>query len=255
MEINYAGFIPISTVDWSGRSVATIFLRGCPFNCLYCQNREFIHGETLVDISEIEKQILDAKPFISAIVISGGEPLAQDIAVMWLANYAKSLGLAVGVHTNGYYPDAVRFLIKENLIDKFFIDVKAPPTNPALYGYVAGYSQVGGRVAVMKRIIEKIKETIQIVDTAQIEFELRTTIVKDVMWTKYDVSMTAAWIENYFGSYVPYVLQQGNPEHCEKKVNIITRDDMIELAEVASAYLRNVRIRTQERGEEKVDFR
>ncbi|PKG32815.1 MAG: ribonucleoside-triphosphate reductase activating protein, partial [Methanoregula sp.] len=30
MRVNFGGFVPISTTDWRGHAVCTIFLRGCP---------------------------------------------------------------------------------------------------------------------------------------------------------------------------------------------------------------------------------
>ncbi|MDR2380980.1 MAG: hypothetical protein LBE08_07380, partial [Bifidobacteriaceae bacterium] len=33
-----AGLAKLSTCDWPGRLVATVFLQGCPWRCGYCQN-------------------------------------------------------------------------------------------------------------------------------------------------------------------------------------------------------------------------
>ena len=41
----------------------------------------------------------EASGFVSAVVLSGGEPLLQIEAVAEIAQYAKTLGLKVGVHT------------------------------------------------------------------------------------------------------------------------------------------------------------
>ena len=59
-------------------------------------------------------------------------------AILSLAEFAKELGLLVGIHTNGCYPEMEQELIKRKLVDKFFIDVKAPPDDPEIYGKVAG---------------------------------------------------------------------------------------------------------------------
>ncbi|MEK8227961.1 hypothetical protein NKG05_20525 [Oerskovia sp. M15] len=34
-----AGMTSLSTVDWPGRIVATVFLQGCPWRCTFCHNR------------------------------------------------------------------------------------------------------------------------------------------------------------------------------------------------------------------------
>ena len=47
--------------------------------------------------------IKKSKPFVSAVVFSGGEPLMQD-AIVPLAEFVREVGLAIGIHTNGCYP-------------------------------------------------------------------------------------------------------------------------------------------------------
>src|SRR5659263_174003 len=43
MKLIFSGIvIPISTIDWYGRSVSVIFFNGCNFKCLYCSNNSFI---------------------------------------------------------------------------------------------------------------------------------------------------------------------------------------------------------------------
>ncbi|TAN39320.1 MAG: hypothetical protein EPN24_05420, partial [Candidatus Methanoperedens sp.] len=34
--------IPVSTIDWYGRSVSIVFFNGCNFDCIYCSNKNFI---------------------------------------------------------------------------------------------------------------------------------------------------------------------------------------------------------------------
>jgi len=62
---------------------------------------------------------------ISGVVFSGGEPTSQKEALLYLARAAKTLELAVGVHTNGVYPATLEALIRERLIDHVALDIKA----------------------------------------------------------------------------------------------------------------------------------
>jgi pyruvate formate lyase activating enzyme len=100
MEVNYGGCVPFSTVDYPGRACITIFLRGCSRRCPWCHNQELQTGETPVPIQYIHGLIHDASQFVSAVVISGGEPLEQMEACMNISAYARNLGLLVGVHTS-----------------------------------------------------------------------------------------------------------------------------------------------------------
>ena len=123
MKVNYAGTVPLSTVDWKGRAAVTIFFRGCPLRCPYCQNHPYLQGFNPVELEFVEKQIKESKPFVSAVVFSGGEPLMQE-AVIPLAEFAREMELAIGIHTNGCYPEMANELVKRKLVDKFFIDIK-----------------------------------------------------------------------------------------------------------------------------------
>lgn len=101
--------------------------------------------------------------------------------------------------------------------------------------------------------------------------ELRTTVISGFTDSRWHIARISLWIYNYLGADVTYVIQQGNPEYCEckidkvevyrsgsqyktrvtnPKIEIIPREQLIEFAKVAKQYLRDVHIRTQEHGEE-----
>lgn len=124
IRVNFGGFIPLSTVDWRGRSVCTVFLRGCPLQCSYCQNEAIQAGEDFRTTDEVMEMIKGSAKFISGIVFSGGEPTLQREALLELAGRAKQLGLAVGIHTNGFYPETIKSLIEGQVVDKIALDYK-----------------------------------------------------------------------------------------------------------------------------------
>jgi pyruvate formate lyase activating enzyme len=123
-NVNFGGFVGLSTVDWPGRSVCTIFLRGCPLKCTYCHNLSIQTGSEIRDIDEVMEMVESAAPLISGVVISGGEPTLQEDAVIELARRIKALGLAVGIQTNGYFPDTLERLLSERLLDRVALDHK-----------------------------------------------------------------------------------------------------------------------------------
>ncbi|AKB30669.1 Ribonucleotide reductase of class III (anaerobic), activating protein [Methanosarcina siciliae C2J] len=258
MKVNYAGTVPLSTLDWTGKSAVTIFFRGCPLRCPYCQNYPYLEGVSLVELDFLKEQIKISKPFVSAVVFSGGEPLMQE-AIIPLAEFAKILGLAVGVHTNGCYPERAAELVERKLVDKFFIDVKAPLDDPELYGKVAGWVEYKeASIAVKKNpeeITAAVAKTIETADTSGLELELRTTLIRDLIGNEREISRIAAWIsEQVKNKEVTYVLQQGIPEHgLEEKLRknrVLEREELLELGRIAKGFLEKVRIRTREEGEE-----
>jgi pyruvate formate lyase activating enzyme len=122
--VNFGGFVGLSTVDWPGKSVCTIFLRGCPLRCSYCHNLTIQSGRDFVEIERVMEMVKSAAPLISGVVISGGEPTLQADAVLALARGIRALGLAVGLQTNGYFPATIERLLAERLVDRIALDYK-----------------------------------------------------------------------------------------------------------------------------------
>ena len=125
LKVNYGGFVPLSTVDWRGRAVCTVFFRGCPVRCSYCHNASILGGTDLHDIEEVIGLMASSRVLVSGVVFSGGEPTMQGEALLVLARAARGLGLKVGVHTNGVFPDTLEALIREGLLDYVALDIKA----------------------------------------------------------------------------------------------------------------------------------
>lgn len=124
MKVNFGGFVPLSTVDWRGRSVCTVFLRGCPVHCFYCQNENIRTGSDLREIDEIIGMIKKADLLISGVVFSGGEPTMQKDSLIVLAIACKKMGLKVGIHTNGVFPETIKEMLSQKVIDRVAMDLK-----------------------------------------------------------------------------------------------------------------------------------
>ena len=124
LNVNFGGFVPISTVDWRGRSVCTVFLRGCPVHCHYCHNTELQGGSDLRSVDEILDLIHSSRMLISGVIFSGGEPTMQKDALIALAEGSRAMGLKVGVQTNGVFPETLEALVERSLIDLVHLDLK-----------------------------------------------------------------------------------------------------------------------------------
>lgn len=234
MKLNFGDMIPVSTVDWYGRSASVIFFNGCPFRCIYCQNYKLLDATNLIALEEIEEKILDVKSFISAVVFSGGEPTMQYEALEQLAKFAKEQGLLVGIETNGYYPKRLKRLIEKKLVDKLFLDIKAPLNDTQRYSIITGKGDAA----------EHALESLNL----GIATETRTTVFRSFA----DVSGIAESLAIHDGTYV---IQQGIPENAPdkeiQKEKSLSRNELVILAKSVS-FLKDVRIRTREKGEEKI---
>ena len=98
----------MSTVDWRGRSVCTVFLRGCPVRCHYCHNLALQSGKDVRDTEEVLDMIRSSRMIISGVIFSGGEPTLQKDALIELAEGCREMGLKIGVQTNGVFPETLR---------------------------------------------------------------------------------------------------------------------------------------------------
>ncbi len=260
MKVNYGNTVPISTVDWHGKVSIVFFLRGCPYRCPYCQNHELLFESNLVDTSLLEAEMKKSRPFVSSVVFSGGEPLMQKDTVMHLAGFAKKIGLLVGIHTNGYYPHVMAELMEKGLVDKFFIDVKAPVNDAEMYAKAIGCKDYTDMHLDPQNAMEKVAESINLVLAKGVELELRTTIIRDFIGSSDDVSEIARSINELTGSReVVYVLQQGFAENAMmeslRNIKPLSRDELLELAVVSHEFLENIYVRSKEKGNEKVNFK
>jgi pyruvate formate lyase activating enzyme len=225
IKLNFGGFVPLSTVDWRGRSVCTVFFRGCPVRCTYCQNSSIVSGTDERGIDEITEMIQGSLFAISGVVFSGGEPTLQKEALLALARIAKGMGLAVGVQTNGVYPDTLDALIREGIVDRIALDIKArwARYNNLLKGnYV---SDVQRSLAICRDAHEKGRLP---------EFEVVITLFRG-----YDDEVPIIARE---AGGVDIVLQQG----VTGEVRPLSE---AELKKIADSLARSVKIRTREGGE------
>lgn len=125
VKVNYGGFVDLSTKDWPGRAVCTVFFRGCPLRCSYCHNATIQTGRDERDIEEVIARIDDARHLISGVIFSGGEPTMQPAPLAALCRAVKERGLLVGIQTNGYFPDTLALLLEEGLVDRIALDYKS----------------------------------------------------------------------------------------------------------------------------------
>ena len=101
MMANFGGIEPLSCSDYPGQPATVIFLRGCSQGCAWCHNASIQDGEDYRELDEIYAKIDGSQTFISAVVVSGGEPAEQPAIAAAIADYAHSKGLKAGLHTSG----------------------------------------------------------------------------------------------------------------------------------------------------------
>ena len=159
-----AGLQKITLIDYPGEVACTIFLYGCNFRCGFCHNPKLvIQGfEGGFSVEDFFRFLEGRKGKLDAVCISGGEPL-MSLSLNFVRKI-KNMGYKVKVDTNGSFPEKLKQLIGEDLIDAVAMDVKASRKN---------YSKVAG----VKVDIRNIEKSIRLVSSLQ-NYEFRTTVVE-----------------------------------------------------------------------------
>ena len=247
MKVNIGGIVDISTIDFPKSLCSVIFFCGCPFRCPFCQNYKLFLKETCKEVttkwilSNLKSNIL-----IDSVTITGGEPTMQIDALVELLKGIKSLGLSTKVDTCGFYPKNIERLIADGLLDYIAMDVKAPLQSET-YGSAVGLPKAG------YKIVEKVKDSLRLLSELDIPIEIRTTIVPGLIDGERDVKNIVTDLKGVN----LYILQQFrpnegtlDPEFAQRPFS--SRDQLLALAKIAKIFIPDVRIRTIEKGEEKI---
>ena len=165
------GLEKMSLVDFDGHLCATIFLASCNFRCPFCHNSSLVLNtdELLAyDEEEIFSYLEKRKGMLDAVCITGGEPtLSANLEE--IIDKIKNLGYLVKLDSNGTRPEVLKRLIDEKKVDYIAMDVKSGITN---YTKVAGITN--------EKLIEKVKVSIELLKNSNINYEFRTTLVKEL---------------------------------------------------------------------------
>jgi len=166
------GFIETSLVDWDGKISSVVFIDKCNFMCPFCQNWDLIINQDKFPIIEwdfIKEKLKGKKKWVDGVVLTGGEPLCSVQETTQICKKIKELGLLVKVDTNGAFPDILKKMIENKLVDYVAMDIKAPINER--YNIATG-KQVD---------LENIKKTIKILMSGDIDYEFRTTCVPGII--------------------------------------------------------------------------
>jgi pyruvate formate lyase activating enzyme len=249
IRLRVGGITDMSTIDWYGNVSLVVFFAGCDFKCPYCQNSGLIPLDSgrEIDLSLVEERIRANERIIDAVVFTGGEPLVQP-AVVETARMVKRLGYKLMLNTNGSVKGTLEALLKNRLIDRVALDVKAPLTAED-YGRVSGIPEMGAKFA------EAVEYALDLSKRLGVELEARTTVAPTV---SDDPAFVRSIAESLRGRCDVYYLQQFDNlgEVLDPRLKAMhppSRETMMALAGVAtSTGLGNVFIKTRSHGLERV---
>jgi pyruvate formate lyase activating enzyme len=184
LTMRIGGFQKVSLIDYPGQISAVVYTQGCNFRCPYCHNPDLVNP-LLYKAIEAPESILSfldmRRGKLDAVTLTGGEPTLQgDLRAF--ARDVRKMGYLVKLDTNGTLPETLKDLIETGEIDYVAMDIKAP---------LEKYS------IVTRAPVEpgKIRKSIDIIMSSNIEYEFRTTIVPSLI-TQIDLQAIAQDIRN-----------------------------------------------------------
>lgn len=223
------GFNKLTLLDYPEHTACIIFTRGCNFNCNFCQNSSLIkvnQSEGLVSEKEVLDYLEKRKNILDGIVISGGEPTIQKDLIEFIKKI-KEIGLKIKLDTNGYNPKILEYLIQNKLVDYIAMDIKHTYAN-----YL--------KIIKKNIILDKIRQSIELIKESGIDHEFRTTIMKECH--KLDDIVE---IIELLGKKEKYYLQNfvdSDNVNCPG-LHGFTDEELISLENTLRKYSKNIKIR------------
>ncbi len=185
------GFQTLTLLDYPGLLACTIFLGHCNFRCPFCQNGNLVlHPEREPEVPEEEvmAHLKKRRGILEGVCVTGGEPTLDPELPEFLRKI-KALGYRVKLDTNGTRPDLLKELAGEGLIQMAAVDIKACHDNyPSLCG-------------LLHPDLDAIKETVDFLINGTLDYEFRTTVVKE-LHSEQDFVAIGKWLSGAKAYYL-----------------------------------------------------
>lgn len=191
--MNIQGIQKLTLIDYPGKVACTLFTSGCNFRCPFCHNAGLVikpDASEVIEEEEIMSFLKKRINLLDGVCISGGEPLLQKDIVRFIGEI-KNLGFCVKIDTNGAFPQQLKELVESGNIDFVAMDIKNSPSD-----YVK-------TVGIDDHFLPAIQGSVEYLKSGVIDFEFRTTAVKQFHTTKNFEEM-GEWIK---GPHTKWYLQ------------------------------------------------
>ncbi len=191
----------------------------------------------MVSEEEIFSCLEKRRGILEGVCITGGEPTLEPDLKRFILR-CRNLGYAVKLDTNGYRPETLEKLLREGLLDYVAMDIKASLSH---YGEAAGCPNLD---------VEKIRESVRLLQSARVGYEFRTTVVKGI----HTVEEFAQIGEMLAGSPLYYLQQfrdsgdilgyaDASGKARKLSMGAFSRQEMEEMAALAGKYIDKVVLR------------
>lgn len=227
-----AGVQKLTLLDYPGQVACTVFTGGCNFRCPYCHNASLVLPERVREepggAEAVLRFLQKRRGVLDGVAVSGGEPLLQAGLAEFL-RAVRAMGYRVKLDTNGSFPERLRALVEEGLVDFVAMDVK---NAPALYAETVGCSLLD---------ISAVERSREYLMSGAVEYEFRTTLVRG-LHTPESVREAAEWIAGARAYYLQQFRDSGDVL-AAANLGAFTDDEMRAMADMARPFVPSVRLR------------
>lgn len=228
--MNIQGFQKTTLLDYPRHVAATVFFGGCNFRCPFCHNGDLVLSpecSPAIPSTEVLAYLKKRQGILDGVCITGGEPTLQAELAGFLAAI-KELGLSVKLDTNGYRPQELKELCRSGLVDYVAMDIKGAPEK---YAEICGLSGLD---------FQKISESADFLMEGGIEYEFRTTVVRELHPIE-DFPAIGAWLS----SAAVYYLQsyEDSPQVISPEFHAYTIEELTSIRKLLSKDLPHVELR------------
>ena len=229
MEI--CGLQKVTLLDFPGVVACTVFTGGCNFRCPFCHNASLVLPEEIPDgmsREEIFAFLRKRKGVLDGVAITGGEPLLWPDTIGFIRS-VREMGYKVKLDSNGSFPERLREILEEELVDRVAMDIK---NSPEKYGQTIGVPNFD---------LSPVRESVDLLKQSKIEYEFRTTVVKPIH-TKKDFEQIGRWIEGASEYYLQGFTDSGELI-AGQGLGAYSKEEMEEFTDIVKAYVPHTYIR------------
>lgn len=210
------GYNKTTLLDYPGRVAATVFTGGCNFRCPFCHNKDLLDANismNAIDEEYVFEHLKKRRNVLNGVCITGGEPTLQKDLEEFI-HKIRNIGYEVKLDTNGSNPEVLKKLLDEKLINYVAMDIK---NTYEKYAITAGTES---------HYIGKIRESIDILLSCEVDYEFRTTIVKE-LHVKEDIINITKMIKGARKYFLQGYVE--SPNVLEKRFSAYTRDELTDI--------------------------
>lgn len=223
------GLNKTTLLDYPEHVAATVFTGGCNFRCPFCHNMDLVLGGIEAGLTEEEffSLLEKRRGILDGVCITGGEPTLQKDLPDFIRRI-RDMEYLVKLDTNGYCPEVLEALLRDNQLDYVAMDIKSSPAN---YPVVTGKKDLD---------ISKVQKSVELLKASVIPYEFRTTVVKGLHQVE-EFEEIGGWLQ---GARAYFLQAYRDSEKVPvKSLTSFSEAEMEEMRQLAERYIERVELR------------